>query len=100
MIGLICNVFTFAIGMVKLGLGLIWGVLQFLLGLLGGIFSIILTLGGLVLAGALVFLAVTRRSEYKQHQQSKAESSQRVYDVDNEEFTSFYDQFRTEQKTE
>ena len=45
---------------------------------------------------ALIYLAVTRRTAYKQQKQAQAENAQRVYDVDEEEFTSFYDQYRTE----
>lgn len=101
MIDLICGIFSFAFGMIKMGFGLAWGVVQFVLGLLGGIFSLIMSLGGLLLAGGLILLAVFRRKEYKQHRsQPYAENSaeKKVYDVDSEEFTSFYDQFRTEQQ--
>ena len=99
MFELIGGIFSFAFGMVKMALSLAWGAVQFVLGLLSGIFSLILSLGGLILAGGLVALAINRRKEYKKrrtHPYEEGQSAQeRVYDVDKEEFTSFYDQFRT-----
>ena len=97
------GIFSFAFGMVKMGLSLAWGAVQFLVGLLSGIFSLILSLGGLILAGGLVLLAVNRRKEYKKRRahpyEEGAPTQERVYDVDKEEFTSFYDQFRTQDNT-
>ena len=63
---------------------------------------LIMILGGVALAGALVLLAIFRRSEYKKHrshpyEEADSASEERVYDVDSEEFTSFYDQFRTQE---
>ena len=99
MFELIGSIFSLAFGLVKMGVGLAWGVVQFIVGLLGGIFSLIMSLGGFVLAGALVLVAIIRRKEYKQHRaQPYAEKETRAYDVDSEEFTSFYDQYRTEEK--
>ena len=88
--------------MVKMGLSLAWGAVQFVVGLLSGVFSFVLSLGGVALAGALVLLAIFRRSEYKKHrshpyEEADSASEERVYDVDSEEFTSFYDQFRTQE---
>lgn len=100
MIDLIGGIFSFAFGMIKMGLGLAWGAVQFVFGLLGGIFSLIMSLGGFLLAGGLILLAVFRRREYKQRRsQPYAENSaeEKVYDVDSEEFTSFYDQYRTQE---
>lgn len=100
MFDLIGGMISFAVGMFKMGLGLAVGAVEFVLGLLGGIFSLLLTLGGSLLAGALVLLAIFRRSEYKKRQnQPYAENptEEKVYDVDSEEFTSFYDQYRTQQ---
>ena len=51
------GIFSFALGMVKMGISLAWGAVQFVVGLLGGIFSLIMSLGGFFLAGALVLLA-------------------------------------------
>ena len=97
MFELIGGIFSFAFGMVKMGLSLAWGAVQFVIGLLGGIFSLFLSLGGALLAGALILLAIFRRKERKQgHPYSEEEPGTRAYDVDKEEFTSFYDQFRTE----
>lgn len=94
------GIISFAFGMVKMGISLALGAVQFVVGLLGGVFSLLLSLGGVFLAGALVLLAVFRRREYKQRRaQPYAENSdeEKVYDVDKEEFTSFYDQFRTQE---
>ena len=93
---------SFAFGMVKMGLSLAWGAVQFVVGLLSGVFSFVLSLGGVALAGALVLLAIFRRSEYKKHrshpyEEADSASEERVYDVDSAEFTSFYDQFRTQE---
>lgn len=97
MFELIGSIFSIAFGLVKAGLGLAMGAVQFVLGLFGGLFSLVMSLGGFMLAGALVMLAVFRRKEHrKRRAQPYADSSeQRTYDVDKEEFTSFYDQFRS-----
>ena len=94
------GIISFAFGMVKMGLSLAWGAVQFVVGLLSGIFSLILSLGGFLLAGALVLLAIGRRSEHKKASAHPYEeddpTTEKVYDVDKEEFTSFYDQYRTQ----
>lgn len=98
MIEFIGGIFSFVFGMIKMGLGLAWGAVQFVFGLLGGLFSLVMFLGGFILAGALILVAFFRRKEYKQRRaQPYAESGTRTYDVDSEEFTSFYDQFKTGQ---
>jgi membrane associated rhomboid family serine protease len=95
MFGLIEGIFSFVFGMIEMAFSLAWGAISFVFGLLGGIFSLLLSLGGFFLAGALVLVAIFRRREYKQKHQAASDNAQRVYDVDEEEFTSFYDQFRT-----
>ena len=99
MFELIGSLFSLAFGLVKMGFGLAWGMVEFILGILGGIFSLVMSLGGFVLAGALVLVAIFRRKEYKRRRaQPYAENgSAQVSDVDSEEFTSFYDQFRTQE---
>ena len=98
MFELIGSMFSFAIGLIKMGFGLAWGMIEFVLGILSGIFSLIMSLGGFLLAGALVLVAVIRRTEYKkQKAHPYQEDEPRTYDVDSEEFTSFYDQYRTGQ---
>ena len=98
MIEFIGGIFSFAFGMIKMGLGLAWGAVQFVFGLLGGFFSLLMSLGGIFLAGALILVAFFRRREYKQRRaQPYAENETRTYDVDSESFTSFYDQFRTQE---
>ncbi len=96
MFELIGSIFSFAFGLIRLGFSLAWGLVQFIFGLLGGIFSLILSLGGFILAASLILVAVFRRKEQKA-ENAGVSSSEKVYDVDNEEFTSFYDQFRTEE---
>jgi len=94
------GIFSFAFGMVRMALSLAWGAVQFVVGLLGGVFSLLISLGGFFLAGALVLLAVTRRRDYKRHRSQPYRENgteDKVYDVDKEEFTSFYDQFRTQE---
>lgn len=100
MFELIGSIFSLAFGTVKLGFSLAWGVLEAVFGLLGGIFSLLLALGGSLLVGGLVILAIFRRRADKRTQAHPYEAEDRqtrTYDVDGEEFTSFYDQFRTEE---
>ncbi len=98
MFELIGSLFSLAFGLIKAGFGIAWGLVQGILGILGGIFSFILSLGGFMLAGALVLLAIFRRREYR-HRRSHPyeEDEKRAYDVDSEEFTSFYDQFQSQE---
>ena len=96
MILIISDIIGYIISIIKLVLGFVWSGIEACFGLLGGVFSFVLWIIGFLLALALVMLAIHRRAEYKQHKQAQAESTQRVYDVDEEEFTSFYDQYRTE----
>ena len=93
------SIFSFAFSMVKMALSLAVGAVEFVIGLLGGIFSFILSLIGLVMAGGLVALAIHRRRAYKQHHAQQSAAEEKVYDVDQEEFTSFYDQYRTQDNT-
>lgn len=93
MFALIGNLFSMAFGLVKAGLSLAVGAAEFVLGILGGVFSLLLSLGGFLLAGALVLVAIFRRRAYKQKHEERRQE-EHVYDVDSEEFTSFYDQFR------
>lgn len=99
MFELIGGLFSLVFSLIGMALELAWGVIQFVFGLLGGIFSLILSLGGFLLAGALILVAVIRRRDYKNSRsQPYADNSpeNQTYDVDKEEFTSFYDQYRTE----
>lgn len=92
------GLFTLAFDLVKMGFTLAGDLLEFAFGLLGGIFSFILSLGGFFLAGALILVAVFRRKNYKKRTHPyEEETTTRTYDVDSEEFTSFYDQYRTEE---
>ena len=99
MFELIGGLFSLAFGLVKAGLSLAWGLISGIFGLLGGLFSLLISLGGMLLAGSLVLLAVMRRKEYKNRRSHPYEESQPTgaYDVDTEEFSSFYDQYRTQE---
>ena len=98
MFDLIGGLFSFVFGIVRMVFTLAGDLLEFVFGLLGGIFSLMLGLGGFLLAGALVLVAIFRRKEYKKRRSHPyQENESRTYDVDSEEFTSFYDQFRSEQ---
>ena len=99
MFELIGGLFSLAFGLIKGGLSLAWGLISGIFGLLGGLFSLLLSLGGFFLAGALVLVAIFRRTEYKKRRSQPYEESQPsgAYDVDTEEFTSFYDQYRKEE---
>ena len=100
MFELIGGLFSLAFGLIKGGLSLAWGLISGLFGLLGGFFSLLLSLGGFLLAGALVLVAVFRRSEYKKRRSGHPYEENKqsgTYDVDTEEFTSFYDQYRSKE---
>ena len=101
MFELIGSIFSLAFGVIKMGVGIAWSAVQFVFGLLGGLFSLLLSLGGFLLAGALVLLAIFRRSEWKKaHARQQAhpyadDSDTAAGEENGEEFTSFYDQFRS-----
>ena len=56
------------------------GVFSLVFGLLGGVLSLLVSLGGLLLIGGLIALALQRRKEYRARQDSAQE-----------DFVSFYD---------
>ena len=59
---------------------LVGGVFSLVFGLLGGVLSLLVSLGGLLLIGGLIALALQRRKEYRARQDSAQE-----------DFVSFYD---------
>ena len=59
---------------------LIGGVFSLVFGILGGALSLAVSLGGLLLVGGLIALAIQRRKEYRAHQ-----------DQAQDDFVSFYD---------
>lgn len=93
------GLFSLAFGLIKGGFSLAWGLISGIFGLLGGLVSLFVSLGGFLLAGALILVAVFRRSEGKQRRGHPYDEQQQggAYDVDTEEFTSFYDQFRAQE---
>lgn len=90
MFHLIGQVIEFAVSMIGMVLDLAFGALSLVFSILGGIFSFFLSLGVLGIVVALIF--IVRRGKKKKAEEPR--QSQRMYDVDGEEFTSFYDQFR------
>lgn len=100
MFGLIEGIISFVFGMVEMALGLAWGAVELVFGLLGGLLSLLLSLGGVVLVGALILLAVFRRRDHQKQGHPYAENNSQPEPEksdDEEEFTSFYDQFRTQE---
>ncbi len=99
MLNFIGSIFTFVMDMAGMALDLAFGALGLVFDLLGGLFSLILGMGALGIFVALIF--VVRRSSRKRSAghpyEENGAAPQKVYDVDGEEFVSFYDQFR-EQK--
>lgn len=96
MFELIGGLFSLAFGLVKMALGLAWGAVSFVFGLLGGILGLVLSLGGFLLAGSLILVAILRHSKARQtggHPYADSDEDA-APEADGEEFTSFYDQFR------
>lgn len=93
------GLFSLAFGLIKGGFSLAWGLISGIFGLLGGLVSLFVSLGGVLLAGALILVAVFRRSDGQKRRSHPYEEQQQggTYDVDTEEFTSFYDQFRAQE---
>lgn len=111
MFGLIEGILSFAFGMVEMVLGLVFGAVELVFGLLGGIFSLVISLGGILLAVALFKLISSRRKHKKQHEHPYSAPQEHPYADPQEqpsparpveqaapedEFDSFYDQFRTQ----
>ncbi len=88
MFHLIGRIVEFAFQAVGFAIEMFFSVFSLALNILGTLFSVFLGLGALGLIAALIF--IVRRGKRK----TSTEPQQRVYDVDGEEFTSFYDQFR------
>ncbi len=99
MLSLIGSIITFVMDMVGMALDLAFGAVGLVFDLLGGLFSLILSMGALGIFIALIF--VVRRGSRKKSAghpyEENGAAPEKVYDVDGEEFVSFYDQFR-EQK--
>lgn len=99
MFELIGGIFSFAFGMVKMALGLAWGAVSFVFGLLGGILGLLLSMGGFLLVASLILVAIFRHRKAQQgggHPYADSDEDA-APEVDGEEFTSFYDQFRDAQ---
>ena len=98
--------------MVEMVFGLVFGAFELVFGLLGGVFSLVFSLGGILLVVMLFKLIFDRRRKYKkQHEHPYAEPQEHPYAepqaqpapaqqaepvAPEDEFDSFYDQFRTQ----
>ncbi|MBQ3156166.1 MAG: hypothetical protein IJB81_04460 [Clostridia bacterium] len=95
MFELIGNLIGLVFDLVGMAFSLAFGAVEFVFGILGGIFSLVLSLGGFVLIAALIAVAVKRRRKYRACRQQPEEAAPAA--EAQEEFTSFYDQFRTQE---
>ncbi len=59
------------------------GVFSLVFGLLGGVLSLLVSLGGLLLVGGLIALAIQRRKEYRARQSNPQEDFVSFYDREN-----------------
>ena len=96
MFELIGNLIGLVFELVSMVFSLVFGGIGLVFGILGGVFSLVLSLGGFVLIAALIAVAVKRRRKYRAHRQQTAEAEPAA-SMQEEEFTSFYDQFRTQE---
>ena len=80
MLDLILFPFRLVFSLIAAAGRLIGGVFSLVFGILGGVLSLAVSLGGLLLVGGLIALAIQRRREYRAHQ-----------DQAHEDFVSFYD---------
>lgn len=80
MLDLILFPFRLVFSLIAAAGRLIGGVFSLVFGILGGVLSLAVSLGGLLLVGGLIALAIQRRREYRAHQ-----------DQAQDDFVSFYD---------
>ncbi|MDY4139422.1 MAG: hypothetical protein SOY30_08805 [Eubacteriales bacterium] len=80
MLDLILFPFRLVFSLIAAAGRLIGGVFSLVFGILGGVLSLAVSLGGLLLVGGLIALAIQRRKEYRAHQ-----------DQAQDDFVSFYD---------
>lgn len=80
MLDLILFPFRLVFSLIAAAGRLIGGVFSLVFGILGGVLSLAVSLGGLLLVGGLIALAIQRRKEYHAHQ-----------DQTQDDFVSFYD---------
>jgi hypothetical protein len=90
MFGLIEGIVSFSLGMVEMVLELAFGLVEMVLGLLGGALSLIFSLGGFVLFAVLLGIFLRRRVARKERAAYTEPATPQ------EEFDSFYDQYRTQ----
>ncbi len=90
MFGLIEGIVSFSLGMVEMVLELAFGAVELVFGLLGGALSLIFSLGGFILFAVLLGIFLRRRVVRKERT-SHAEPA-----APEEDFDSFYDQYRTQ----
>ena len=81
MLDLLLLPFQLAWDLICAAFSIFWGLVSLVFGLLGGLVELAMSIAVIVLLGALVRIAVQRRTAYKTHNRSQ-----------HEDFRSFYDQ--------
>lgn len=85
MINLLSNIMDFVFGIVEVVFEVAFGALEFVFGLLGGLFSLFFSLGWfLLILGVIIGLV--------KHHRTSRRKSRHIYDVDDEDFVSYYAQ--------
>ena len=90
MFGLIEGILSFALGMVEMVLELVFGLVEMVFGLLGGALSLFFSLGGFILFAVLLGIFLRRRGARKERTPYAEPAAPQ------EDFDSFYDQYRTQ----
>lgn len=85
MFELLGNLIGFVFDMVGMAIGFVFDIIGFVFSLLGGVLSIVFSLGWLLLIFGVVIGLV------KHHRRNKKKSGH-IYDVDEEDFVSYYAQ--------
>lgn len=83
MLDLILFPFRLVFSLIAAAGRLIGGVFSLVFGILGGVLSLAVSLGGLLLVGGLIALAIQRRKEYRARQSNPQEDFVSFYDREN-----------------
>lgn len=83
MLDLILFPFRLVFSLIAAAGRLIGGVFSLVFGILGGVLSLAVSLGGLLLVGGLIALAIQRRKEYRAHQNQAQDDFVSFYDREN-----------------
>ncbi len=96
MIRLLSSVFNLVFDVIGAAWDIAWGAVGLVFDILGGLFSLFLGMG--ILGLLIALLLVVRHVKRPQRESAQPEESPetRFYDLDGEEFTSFYQQKKGE----